>query len=48
MVHNEESSWLFERFSKLKTACCKHWALIEVKVNMTWVYKEHKVKIKMV
>ena len=43
-----EWSWLFEPFSKLKTAFCKHWTLTEIKINMTWMYKKDKVKIKIV
>ena len=35
-------------FSKLKTTFCKYWKLIKMKVIVTCVYKEYKVKIKKV
>ena len=40
--------WLFKPFSKVKTTFCNYWTSIKIKISMTCVYKEYKVKIKMV
>ena len=37
----------FEPFSKLKTAFREYWTSVKIKINMTWVSKEYKIKIKM-
>ena len=42
-----EMIWLFEPFSKLKTAFCEYWTSIEMKINMTCVSKEYKIQTKM-
>ena len=44
----EEWFWLFEPFFELKRTFCKYWASIEIKISITCVYKEYKVKFKMV
>ena len=40
--------WTFETFSKLKTRFCKYWTSIKIKTSMTCMYKDYKLKIKMV
>ena len=42
---DQEWFWLFEPFSKLRTFS-KHGTLIKIKINITWLYKKYKVKIK--
>ena len=44
----EEWFWLFEPFSELQRTFCKYWASIKIKISITCVYKEYKVKFKMV
>ena len=39
--------WPFGRFLKLKTFC-KYWTSIEIKISMTYVYKEYEIKIKII
>ena len=36
--------WRFEPFSKLETAFCECWISIKIKINMTCVSKEYKIK----
>ena len=43
----EDWFWQFKPFSKLKTAFCKYWTLIKIKINMTCVSKEYQIKKKM-
>ena len=43
---DEEWSWPFEPFSKLKTTFCKYWTSIKIKIGMICVYKEYEVIIK--
>ena len=47
MEPKEEWFWQFEPFSKLKTAFREYWTSVKIKINMTWVSKEYKIKIKM-
>ena len=42
----EDWFWQFKPFSKLKTAFCKYWTLIKIKINMTCVSKECQIKKK--
>ena len=35
-------------FLKLRTTLSKYWTSIKIKISMTWVYKEYKIKIQMV
>ena len=42
---DKEWFWPIEPFSKLKTIFFKYWTLIKIKVSMTCLYKEDKVKI---
>ena len=44
----EEWFWSCKPFSKIKATFCKYWTSIKIKIGMTCVYKEYKVKIKMV
>ena len=43
----EEWFWLFDFFSKIKTALCEYWTSIKIKINMTWVLKQHDIKTTM-
>ena len=43
----EEWFWWFEPFSMLKTAFHECWTSIKIKINMTCVLKEYKIKTKM-
>ena len=38
----------FKPFPKFKTTFCKYWILIKIKIRMTCVYREYKVKLKVV
>ena len=42
---DEEWFWLFEPYSKL-TTFSKNRTLIKIKIDITWLYKQYKVKIK--
>ena len=44
----EEWFWWFEPFSKLKTAFCEYWTSLKIKISMTCVSKEYKIKTKMI
>ena len=44
----EECFWPFKPFSKLKTAICKYWTLIKIKIGMTCVCKAYEGKMKIV
>ena len=43
----EEWFWWFEPFSMLKTAFHECWTSIKIKINMTCVLREYKIKTKM-
>ena len=45
-----EEEWfrLFEPFSMLEKLFCKYWTSIKMKIIITCVYKEYKIKMKMV
>ena len=45
---DKEGFWSFEHFSKLKPILFKYWTSIKIKVSMTYVNKDYKVKIKMI
>ena len=44
---DEKWFWQFKPSSKLKTASCEYWTSIKIKINMTCVSEECKVKTKM-
>ena len=44
----KELFWQLEPFSELNTTFCIYWTSIKMKISMTCVYKEYKIKRKMV
>ena len=46
-VPEEQWSWRFKPFSKLKIALSEYWTSIKIKINMTCVSKEYEIKTKM-
>ena len=43
----KEWFWRFELFSKLKAASFEYWTSIKIKIDITYVSKEYKIKTKM-
>ena len=43
----EEWFWRFKLCSKLKTAFCKYWTLVKIKISMSCVSKEYESNTKM-